>query len=150
NLSANFQAGNGVDNQATFPLGSKILTVNGAGLNNTGTFTIAGGMITGVGPLVNSNTMSGYGTISGLGGFTNNGFLTQGDGNLIIATNSTNSGGIDLKSSRVLQINNGILLNNHGTLTLNGALVSGPGTLNNLGGGVIRGRGIISCPFINT
>ena len=92
----------------------------------------------------------GYGTIGGTGGFTNNGVLTQGAGILTLANTSANynNGSIQLALGRQFQLTTGSL-NNRGTLALNGASISGGGSLINSGSGTMTGPGLISAPLQN-
>ena len=61
-LGPNFTAGNGVENDTSMALNAgQTLTVNGAGLDNVGTFILSGGVISGSGPALNDigGTMQG-------------------------------------------------------------------------------------------
>jgi hypothetical protein len=151
-FNANFTAGNGVVNYTSLTAGSGFtFTLNGSGLDNEGSFLLAGGTLAGAGPLVNGNTLSGYGTITGSGGFTNNAFLNISGGNLTLSNTGVNSnvGALNLAVGESLQLANGTTLTNFGSLNLNGALVSGAGTLNNVGG-ALNAPGVISATFNNT
>jgi hypothetical protein len=99
---------------------------------------------------VNSGLVTGFGTIGGAGGFTNNSLLRQ-TGTLVLSNTGLNQnfGNIDLAAGQQLQLN-GASLTNAGTLNLNDALISGSGMLTNTFGGVISGRGIINSAFANS
>ncbi len=132
-----------IDN-GTYTLSGGTLTVN-TSLNNGDTFALSGGTLNGSGALANNGLMSGYGTIAGSGGFTNNGLLTQSGGNLTLSNTGANInyGNMDLAGGLQLKLN-GSTLDNSGTINLNGALISGSGTLINDIGGNIAGRGSIT------
>ncbi|MBU1690670.1 MAG: hypothetical protein KKD65_08025, partial [Gammaproteobacteria bacterium] len=133
----------------TYSFAGGSLVVNGS-MDNSGIFTMAGTTISGTGALVNNASMSGYGTIGGSGGFTNNGLFTQGSGDITLSNSGTNAnyGNLDLATTRQLRLS-GTILNNGGTLNLNSALVSGTGTLHNVIGGTVAGRGSITSNFNN-
>ena len=58
-----------MENDTSFTIqAGRTITLNGDGLDNEGAITLAGGTLTGGGPLTNNDYMSGYGTISGAGG----------------------------------------------------------------------------------
>ena len=148
--SNSFTAGNGIVNYTTLTASSGFtFTLNGSGLDNEGSFALAGGTLTGSGPLVNGNTLSGNGIVAGSGGFTNNAFLNV-SGNLILSNSGPNAniGAINLAAGEFLQLTSGVALTNSGTLNLNEGLVSGAGTLTNSGGS-INGPGVISATFNN-
>lgn len=127
------------------------ITLNGQGLDNSDTLTLAGGTLTGSGPLVNNAYLSGYGTIAGSGGFTNYGFVTQSGGTLTLNNTGANAnyGNLDLVSGKLLSLGSGATLANQGTLNLNSAIITGAGTLNNTFGGIISGKGTIASNFAN-
>jgi hypothetical protein len=151
-FNADFTAGDGMANYTdiTIPSG-RIITLNGQGLDNSGTLSLAGGVLTGNGPLVNNAYLAGYGTIGGSGGFINNGFFTQNGGSL--ALNNTganyNYGNLDLAGGLLFTLGSGATLNNQGTLNLNGAVINGAGSLSNGYGGTIAGKGTIVSSFAN-
>lgn len=150
-FNATFTAGNGLVNFVTLSVGaSATLTLNGTGLNNQGTCSLAGGTLTGNGPLVNNSSFSGYGTIAGSGGFINNALWTVSGGNLNLDNTgvNANNGNLDLAPGLQLRLNGGPL-NNAGSITLNNGSISGSAMLNNISGGTIIGRGAITCPFNN-
>jgi autotransporter-associated beta strand protein len=150
--SNSFTAGNGIVNYSDLIAGHNFtFTINGSGLDNEGSFELAGGVLNGNGPLVNNNTISGFGTIAGSGGFTNNAFLSVSNGNLSLSNTgpNLNIGVMNLASGDFLQLASGVSLTNSGTLNLNGGLVSGVGTLINQGG-FINGPGVISANFNNS
>ncbi len=149
-LSTAFTAGGGITNNGIVTVNAGgTLSANGTGLTNTGSITLAGGTLGGNGPLVNNSILSGYGTIAGSGGFTNNALVTQSGGNFSLTKTgtNTNAGNIDLEAGRQLILSSS--LQNAGTLDLDGAIVTGAGTLNNNAGGAITGRGSITSPFNN-
>jgi autotransporter-associated beta strand protein len=149
-LNANLSLA-GLTNSGTLTLSpSPTLSVGAFGLDNQGVMTLAGGALTASGPLVNSGLVSGFGTIGGAGGFTNNSLLRQ-TGTLVLSNTGLNEnfGNIDLAAGQQLQLNGGSLTN-AGTLNLNDALISGSGVLTNTFGGVIAGRGIINTAFANS
>jgi len=140
----------GFTNDASVTINSTgTLITDGSGLVNDGSITLAGGMLAGSGALVNNSLLTGSGILAGSGGFTNQGLITQDGGNLRLSNSgtNTNSGNIDLERGRqfILQTS----LQNAGTLDLDGGLVTGAGTLNNVSGGSLTGRGGISAPFNN-
>jgi fibronectin-binding autotransporter adhesin len=150
-IPAAFTAGDGVLNLSTIPLGAgESITANGAGLDNEGVITLAGGTITGNGPLANNAIFSGYGTIGGSGGFSNSGLVTASGGSLNVTNSGANSnaGNIDLAPGLQLRLLGGGLANT-GTINLGGGTVAGTATLTNNGGGTVAGRGTISAPFAN-
>jgi hypothetical protein len=143
-FNADFTAGNGMENDTAFNVaGGRTLTLNGAGLDNEGAITLAGGTITGSGLLSNSSQISGYGTITGSGGFYNYLLLTQSGGNLTLSNSAPNInlGTITLASGYQLRLNAG--LNNIGTMNVNNAAITGSGVLTNGAGGTVVGPGFI-------
>ena len=88
---------------------AQVITVNGAGLDNEGTLTLAGGTINGAGLVANNSNMSGFGTLGGSGGFANIGALSLANGNLTISNTgaNSNSGNIDLVSGLQLKLTGG-------------------------------------------
>jgi hypothetical protein len=148
NLGANFTAPNGVENDASMTIAlGQTLTLNGAGLDNQGNLTLAGGIVNGAGPLANNALLSGTGTLGGSGGFTNNGELSVSGGNFTLSNSNSNSnaGTIDLSAGLQLKLTGGDLANT-GVINLNGGIVSGTATLNNTTG-TINGHGTISSVF---
>jgi fibronectin-binding autotransporter adhesin len=116
NLGPNFTAGNGIENDTSMTIASgQVVAVNGAGLDNLGSFALNGGTISGAGPVKNDfgATLTGFGTINpplvnnGLvkvagvlrvnGGATNAGFISGG-GNL--------SGGLTNAAGGIVDANN--------------------------------------------
>jgi hypothetical protein len=99
---------------------------------------------------MNNNQMSGYGTISGSGGFSNFGQFTPVGGGLVIANTgaNTNYGNWDVQAGLPLNLA-GSTLTNYGVMNLKNSLVSGSGLLANAGGGTLAGRGTISANFSN-
>lgn len=156
NFGADFVAGNGMENDTSATIGpGRTVTLNGAGFNNAGSLTLAGGTLTGAGPMVNNGQISGYGTIGGSGGFINNLLMTQSGGNLTLSNTAnggvnTNNGTLNLATGYQLRFaSNMVTLANAGTLNLNGGEVDGTGPLYNFIGGTITGPGTINSPFGN-
>jgi len=143
--------GNGVDNRGTFGLPTgRTATVNGPGLDNSGQFTLSGGVLTGSGPLANNGQFSGFGTIAGTGGFVNNAIFTSGSGNVVLSNTGPNLNAASMALSAGWQLQlTGSGLTNAGTIDLNSSLVAGPAVLNNSSSGVVRGPGAITAPLLN-
>jgi len=159
-LEADFTAADGLQNEASLALWDVTVTLNGSGLDNRDAMYLAEVTLAGNGPLVNNGAMicadETLVTIGGTGGFTNNGYLTTAaegylpaDLTLANSGTNTNQGNIDLATGRRLTLD-GADLDNHGTLNVNGAMVQGTGTLNNMPAGCIAGHGIISSGFSNS
>ncbi len=150
-FNAPFTAANGLINYTSLAMGSGItLTLNGAGLDNEGTFTLAGGTINGGGPLVNNALLSGTGTVGGTAGFTNNAQISISGGNVTLSNTGANAnvGNIDIPAGLQLRLTGGNLAST-GTINLSGGIVTGAATLNNNAAGTISGHGTISTPFSN-
>lgn len=144
NFNADFTAGNGVENDTAFTIAAgRTITLNGAGLDNEGTITLGGGTLSGAGLLSNSAQITGYGTIGGSGGFNNYLLVTQNGGNLTLNNSGVNNnlGTINLASG--LQLRLSVPLSNTGSLNLNGAAITGAGTVNNGAGGTVVGPGSV-------
>ena len=168
NNNSNFIAGNGMENDAQFYLfDGQTLTLNGAGLDNQGTFTFQGGVLTGNGTLTNNGRMGSrsdeYGNslpihIAGTGGFVNNAFFDNSGNNFgadVFLTNTgsnVNYGVMDIEGG-TLHLDGGAALTNHGVLSLEeDAVVAGAGALTNASDGTlgaVDSAGIISTPFSN-
>jgi hypothetical protein len=150
--TADFTAGNGLENNGVFPVigAGRTVTLNGAGLVNNSFLELAGGTLGGGGPLVNNALITGHGSVAGGGGLVNNALITQSGGNLILANSGANqnAGNLDLQAGRQLQLA-GATLANTGTLALSGASITGTGTLTNAAGGTLAGRGTVSANFSN-
>jgi autotransporter-associated beta strand protein len=117
--------------------GTAIINVDfapGNGMENDGTASIAPGV-----NVTLNGTLSNTGSLSMTGGT-----LTLNAGGLNI-----NSGSISLALLARLNIT-GNTLTNTGLLSLDGALVSGPGTLANAASGYVSGTGTISSAFSNS
>ena len=158
--NATFVAGGGgtlagsLFNSGTVTVGSgATLTMSNslATLDNEGTINLAGGTLACTAAIVNNDVVSGFGTISGSGGFTNAAQLTVSGGHLTLATTNSNSntGTINLAAAWQLRLT-GAALNNFGALNLNTAVVTGSSTLLNRAGGTLSGPGTILSPFGNT
>jgi len=122
------------------------------GLNNQGNLSLAGGTLTGTGPLVNNAFMSGHGVISGSGGFTNYGSYSLSANTLFLTNTGANvnygvmSFGSQSSSNSTSQfwIGSGSALMNYGVLDLNGSQVLGGGSLVNEASGSIYDAGLLS------
>jgi T5SS/PEP-CTERM-associated repeat protein/autotransporter-associated beta strand protein len=148
--TSSFTAGNGLVNHTSITAGAGFtFTLNGNGLDNQGIATLAGGTITGAGPLVNNALLSGNGTLAGSGGFTNNSQFSTSGGNITLSNSGANSntGNIDVAAGWQFKLTGGNLAN-VGTINLNGGTVSGTATLNNTAG-IVNGHGTISSPLSN-
>jgi hypothetical protein len=163
-LGPSFTAGDGVANDASMTVAAgQTLTVNGAGLDNLGTFTLAGGTVSGSGPVVNNfgGTLQAHGTINST--FTNNGVLdvdgvlrlngasatnngiVRGSGTVIGAFANSAGGTLDLAAGDLLAISNA--WTNSGLVTLAGSAGLGGGTITNTG--TIQGAGTVNSPIAN-
>jgi fibronectin-binding autotransporter adhesin len=93
-LGPTFTAGNGIENDASMAVAvGQIITANGAGIDNVGSFTLSGGVVSGTGPVLNDvgGTMQARGTINPA--LTNNGlFNVTGALSLTSASGATNNG----------------------------------------------------------
>jgi hypothetical protein len=149
NLSAVLVAGGAVTNQAavTLATGSGL---GGSSLDNQNTITMAGGSLAG-GNINNNGSIIGYGSFSGGSALQNYGQLTQGAGNLVFSNTGANAnyGTVSLASGRQMQLA-GAAFSNAGLLALNGALITGSGSLTNALGGTLNGPGTVSAAgFVN-
>ncbi len=137
---------NGIVNVGT---GASFGGGNGSVLDNENAIVLTGGSLGGGGTILNNGSLSGYGTIGGTSGFTNNFGVTQGAGNLVISNTgaNVNNGTFQLAAARQLQLQTAFA--NAGTLDLNSGGVTGTGTLTNNAAGTISGPGVISAPFSN-
>ena len=140
---------------STIPAAATV-TFNGAGFDNEAAMSLAGCTLNGAGPLTNASTISGFGTIGGTAGFTNNYFMSLSNGSLTLSNTgvNTNNGIMDLGLGVQLLLSNGSLTN-HGTISLNtippaGTSISGTGILTNASGGFISGHGTLSCGLVNS
>lgn len=117
---------------------------------NDGSWAMGGGAVTTAGTLTNAGLLSGHGTIAGGGAFVNTGLLQHGGGTMELATTGANlnSGNWDMAAGGQLRLT-GAVLTNQGALNLNGGSVTGTGTLNNVAGGTVNGRGSITTTFSN-
>ena len=161
---SSFTAGNGIENDAAMTVAvGQTLTANGAGLDNIGSFTLAGGVLSGSGPVLNNfgGTLQGYGTINPT--FTNNGVvdvngvlrlngvtatnngIIRGGGTVIGAFANAAGGTVDLAVGKTLAINNA--WTNSGLVTLAGGAVLGGGTITNTG--TIQGAGAVQSTIAN-
>lgn len=149
-FNADFVAGDGISNDGTFVVSTgRVISGGLPGVYNSfaGTITLAGGTIQD--ELINDGVISGFGTISGLEGFTNQGQLVVSGGTLTL-TNvgpNTNLGSISVGQLRQLSLGTGLI--NQGLITLSGGMISGSGTLTNALGGEIRGGSSVQSPLTN-
>ncbi len=162
-----FTAGNGVENDTAITLYSgHTLTVNGQGLDNLGSFTLSGGVISGNGPVVNdyggimqgngtiNPTLSNYGelAVSGVLRLNNSGTnanygVVQGSGTLIGNFFNSSGGSVEILPGNLLAITSA--WNNSGLVTLQGTnAVLGGGTITN--NGTIQGSGTINSSITNS
>ncbi|HZZ42721.1 MAG TPA: dockerin type I domain-containing protein [Tepidisphaeraceae bacterium] len=139
-------AGRGILNRGTLSIttGNSIGSVTGFTVDNQATLALVGGSLTGPGAIINDATLTGWGTITGTGGFTNNDTLVQGAGTLLLSNTgaNTNNASMYLTAGRQLQIATN--LTNSGSLALDAALVTGAGTLTNSAAGLVAGPGTVS------
>jgi hypothetical protein len=153
---SDFTAGDGLANYTNLTIGpGRLITLDGQGLDNSGTLTLAGGTLDGLGRLVNNGTMLASGTISGSGGFENNGFFLQ-SGNLTLDNigDNINLATMNLAPSSQFTLGLDTQLSNGGNISLNDGFIGGPGVLYNNGShggtaGIITGPGRIDCDFYN-
>jgi hypothetical protein len=159
-LNADFIAADGIDNFTNFTIdAARAVTVNGFGLSNNvaGHIDMAGGLLTGAGPIANRGLLSGFGTITGTGGITNDGDWIIDPGDYVVANTGPIVNNMNLVVSGSLTGVALVLdapttqLQNNGTMVLNpNALVSGPGSLLNTPTGLINAAdATITAPFTN-
>jgi adhesin HecA-like repeat protein len=150
--AADFTAGDGMlwASPGTLTISSgRTFTLNGQGLDNQGTIALAGGTLSGLGPLVNNMIIKGTGTVGGSGGFINNMSLTLSGGDIVLSNTGANEnrGIISLSGNNlVLQ---GATLANTGTINVSSA-VTGTGILANSYGGITKGKGYIDASLVNS
>ena len=127
-----------------------MLLSSSTSLTNNGQITLAGGAVGGLGSITNNALITGFGTINGSGGFVNNAELSQGAGTLTLANTGTDSNvaNIDLSAGRSFILQSANLINT-GTVNVNGAIISGTGTLINATGGTVAGKGAIGTTLTN-
>jgi hypothetical protein len=116
---------------------------------SSGSYALSGGTLS-TGTLTNNGLFSYTGgTLALTGAFTNSGIYEQAGGTLTLPGGSAhvNSGSMSFTSTSQFRALDDFA--NHGTLTLNGAQVSGTGLLHNDADGVIQGPGLIGTPFAN-
>ncbi len=158
NASGTLNIGTGFNSGAYNLAGGTLSLGSSASLNNSGTFTITGGVINNSGDFFNNSLFSGFGSVGVLGNLTNAGTITQSGGTLGIAVVGafTNAGTLNaalpgqiklngaLTNSGTINLNGGSLLPNGSAIINNNALIVGPGTL---GVGISSfSTGIISVP----
>jgi fibronectin-binding autotransporter adhesin len=134
-----------------YDLNGGTLAANGLSFINNDTLALGGGTLAGNAPQTNNATISGFGVISGTGGFTNFGLIQQGAGNLALTNNGTNTnfGTINLAAGRIMQIPVVSLINN-GSLNIGGAFISGAGFIFNQPGATVTGPGNVAVGFSNS
>jgi hypothetical protein len=163
-LGASFTAGNGIENDTSMSLSSgQTITVNGAGLDNLGFFSLFGGVIDGT-TAVNdfSGTMNGNGTINAPfindGNLSVNGVLrfgstfsnagtVQGSGDVIGSFSNLGGGSVDVNTNQTLAISSAWSNSSLITLAGTGAVLDG-GAITNTG--TIQGDGTINSPITNS
>jgi hypothetical protein len=137
--ASNFSPTNGVENDSSMVVPAATLTVNGAGFDNLGTFSLNNGTIAGTATVTNDfgGVMSASGTISQ--GVTNNGTINLTG---VLTSNGAvaNNGVINVPSATTLRGSGAVA--NGGTINLSGGAVSS--ALTNNGGGVIQGNGALT------
>ena len=139
NLNGSLTAGT-----VTASPGGTLFINNAASLAAT-TLALQGGTIqvANLTTFTNATTVSGFGAISGAGGFTNASELALSGGNLTVNLGGVlqNTGQIDLATGLKLQLGPTFLTNN-GVINLNGGQITGAGMQN--AGGLIVGTGAAS------
>ena len=151
-FQADFTAGDGMQHFTDLNVGlGRTLTLNGFGLENNGTMTLAGGTLAGNGPQTNMGLISGFGTLGGSGGLSNFALISQSGGALSLANAgaNTNSGTMNLLAGNQFRLLGGDLTNMAG-INLNGGIVTGTAALINAGGGTIAGPGTILAALNNS
>ena len=125
------------------------LSVGSLGGGISGSVQLAGGTISSVGRLDNPGLVSGYGVITGTGGFVNSGLLRQGDGNLVLSNTGVNlnTGTWEMQAGRSLTLSSS--LENRAALHLGGGSLIGSGSLVNGTQGMVSGSGRIATGFNN-
>ena len=167
NPGTSFTAGNGIENDGAMTVtAGQTLTVNGAGLDNVGTFTLSGGIVSGGGPVLNDfgGTIQARGTINPV--LTNNGLLSvsgaltltngtaatnngilQGSGTIVGNIINAAGGAVNVAPGNPLAFTSG--WSNAGLVALQGAgAVLNGGTIANMG--TIQGAGRIGAPVANS
>ena len=160
-FGAAFIAGNGVENDSAITINSgQTLTVNGAGLDNLGKFTLNGGVISGASalndfsgtmtangainaPLTNDGVLTLGGVLHLNGGGVNNGTIT-GVGDLFGSL--TDNGIINVTTAGALAINTAWINQGQVNLLGSGAALGGATITNN---GTISGNGLVSAIVSN-
>jgi fibronectin-binding autotransporter adhesin len=161
-FGAFFTLGNGVENDTAMAVSTgQTLSVNGAGLDNLGYFSLSGGTISGNGVVLNdfSGQMDANGVINNA--FTNDGIFTvqgvlrfgstavnngtlNGNGDIIGNFSNGAAGTIDLNSTLPLDITSP--WTNSGLVLLQDGQISGETITNS---GTIEGFGAINSPIGN-
>jgi hypothetical protein len=164
NLDGNFTASNGIENDTNLSLTSgQVLTVNGSGLDNLGTFNMGGGTLNGTGAILNDfgGTMIAYGMMNST--LTNDGDLHLGgvlhlnaagnvndgvvDGSGTILGNFTNNAIIDVNPSDTVAINTAWTNNGQVNLLGAGAVLSGNAISNTAS---LSGAGVVDATISNS
>ncbi len=150
-------------------------TAAGAIVNDSSMTLYSGDNLTSEDPgkvgLMNNGTIGVTGNVtlsSTASGFTNNGTITVGSlgsgvysspqsGTLTLnvaltvpGAQDANLGNIDLIDNSELLLSSATTLSNGGSLALNGGIVGGAGTLDNVAGGTVSGPGTINTSFTNS
>ena len=139
-----------LDSITTLPANKALEFSHSFAVGSGNQLLLAGGTLGGTGTLLNDGYLAGFGHLAGSGGFSNSGLLVQSGGNLVLSNTGPNgnTGNWELLPGFELQLS-GATLANRGTINLNGATVSGTGTLANAVGGTVFGRGNITANFSN-
>ncbi len=106
--------------------GTSTLEVGSDGMDNRGSLTLAGGSLTGSGSIVNWGYLTGSGVIQSslYGGFMNRGVFAQ-SGAIVLRTGvAENNGQWDITGGQGILLNNAVLYNNYGVLSLDGGTIS--------------------------
>jgi T5SS/PEP-CTERM-associated repeat protein len=123
-----------------------------AALDNRGLVQLSGGTLSAVGAIVNSEVLSGWGTVAGNGGLTNLGLIAVAGGDLSLSNTGYihNIGSWAMLAGRSLALSGGLFYN-EGAMSLAGGTISGTGNarLVNRRLATLTGHGVISAPFTN-
>ena len=149
-----FLASAGVLNKGTINIAPTISIGSGTigTFDNENNVTLTGGTINGSGLILNNALIFGFGSIAGTGGFTNNGYLSAINGNILFSTTGTdtNAGTIVLSPGHQFTLAGTASLTNNGTFSLANGLLNGAGLFFNAAPGSLVGPGTITAPFIST
>ena len=138
--AADFTAGAGIENHATLTVSpGRSIYADGAGLDNRGAVTMAGGILGGDGPVVNAGSLGGYGFISGTDELRNDGVMAVQGGLLNVTKDTfTNTGNL-LMADAAAQLDGTALVNegNLGGVGLVACDVTNRGTIEPVGGTLV-------------